>query len=503
MREQLIKIFGEENVSDSEEDLLCYALDASELEGHVDAVVWAQNAKQISDLMKLANEKNIPVIPRGAGTNLSGGAIPLGGIVLDLSKMNSIIEFGEDYVMCEPGVILEDLEYFLNKKGKTFPVMPASDKACSVGGCIAEDSVGIRAIKYGSMRDWIRELEVVLPDGRILNTIEKIFCGSEGILGIITKAKLGIIDVPYIRTLSLYEFDNYNELQNKVIELSKTDVSAIEFVSESTNKIVDNPMGNKNVLVVEFENENGDVKDKDEVKKISEHRKSISTQLAMKGYVNTSDPKIPLEKISEYLFFMDDLKLPSYGHVGVGIIHARAKTKGELKKVFDKAINLGGMAVGEHGVGLLKKGLAKEWVIPLKKQYDPKNLLNPGKIFGKEVDVKTQLLESCRVCGMCRSRCLVFKNILSESVSPRGKCILHDKDVLSDMFYKCSLCKACESVCPIGTKITDVIRESRRKLVNSGKSTKSNEKMIENIRKYGNPFGEIEKGKIPKELYCC
>ena len=503
MKEELKKIFGPENVSYSEEDLLCYSLDASELEGTVDAVVWPENSGQISDLMKFAWENNIPVIPRGAGTNLSGGTIPLGGIIVDFSKMKNIVTLGEDYVVCEPGVVLEDLEYQLNKKKKSFPVMPASDKAASIGGCIAEDCAGIRAIKYGSMKDWVTEVEVVLPNGEITTTTEKTYCGSEGIIGLITRAKLGIIDQPETRTLTVYEFKDYDKLQDKVIELSKGDVSAIEFVSESSNKVIDNPMGSANVLVVEFESGEGEVKSLGEVKKVSEHRKSVSTQLALAGYDNVSDPKIPLEKIAKFLRLLEDFGLPSYGHIGVGIIHARSKTRDELKKVYAAAVELGGSAVGEHGVGLIKKGLAKKWLTPLKEKYDPKNLMNPGKVLGGEVDVKTPSFESCKVCGMCRSRCLVFKNLFSESVSPRGKCILHDRDVLSDVFYKCTLCQACERVCPIGVKITDLIRESREKLIESGRSMKANEIMIGNIRRYGNPFGEVEEGVIPKKLYCC
>jgi Fe-S oxidoreductase len=112
-------------------------------------------------------------------------------------------------------------------------------------------------------------------------------------------------------------------------------------------------------------------------------------------------------------------------------------------------------------------------------------------------------MERCTHCGMCKANCPIFKAMLEESVSPRGKSILIKKDISDEIFYMCSLCKACENECPSGVKLCDEIRGKRKELVEAGKELESNRKMIRNIREHGNPFGKVEKGKKPKELYCC
>lgn len=112
-------------------------------------------------------------------------------------------------------------------------------------------------------------------------------------------------------------------------------------------------------------------------------------------------------------------------------------------------------------------------------------------------------LEKCTHCGMCKANCPVLKALLEEAVSPRGKSVLIKKDVSDDIFFMCTLCKACEAECPSSVKLCEEIRKQRCKLNKEGKDLESNKKMIENIRKYGNPFGKVEEGKKPKELYCC
>ena len=112
-------------------------------------------------------------------------------------------------------------------------------------------------------------------------------------------------------------------------------------------------------------------------------------------------------------------------------------------------------------------------------------------------------LDKCSHCGLCKANCPVLKVMLKETVGPRGKMILIKKEILDKIFYLCSLCKACEVECPSGVETCEEIRKQREKLVNEGRELESNKRMIENVRKYGNPFGKIEEGKVPKELYCC
>lgn len=505
MIEDLRRIFGADNASDDEKTLLAYSFDASDVEGKALAVVWPTEARQVSMLMEYCSKNDIKVYPRGAGTNLSGGAVPFGGVVVDFSRMNRILAHEGDSVTVEPGVVLEDLERELNERGKTLPVLPASDKACTVGGCIAEDSAGMRAIKYGTIKDWTESMEVVLPSGEIINVIDKKFVGSEGILGLVTKATLKVTDNPETRTLTVLQLDSNREVQEKAVEYSKQGASSIEFVSRIANRIVENPLGKKNTLLVEFEDDRGEIKDPKRVVELTELRKTISSQLASKGYVVVEDPRIPPEKTAEFLEALEGKGVPCYGHLGYGVIHPRLKENSRRREVVELVMKLDANPVGEHGIGLLKKGLkTKDWLVDLKKRYDPRNILNPGKVLPEGEIPPVRDIEVCVLCGMCRSRCPVFKALLSESASPRGMAIYMEKKLKDLVFWeKCTQCRACDRACPMNAELSKKIREYRRRLIKEGVETEGNKRMMENVRKYGNPFGRSEEGRSPKELYCC
>jgi glycolate oxidase len=504
MIDDLIKIFGRENASVDRKDLLAYSFDASDVEGTPTAVVWPRNTAQVSELMKYCSRNNVRVFPRGAGTNLSGGAVPLDGIVADFSRMNRIVDYTGDAVTVEPGVVLEDLEYYLNERKKTLPVNPASDKACTVGGCIAEDSAGIRAVKYGTMGDWVLELEVVTPDGSI-TAGGKDFIGSEGILGLITKARLRVIDMPKVRTLTVLQLESLSEVQEKAMFYSKQGVSSLEFVGRLANSLIKKPLGTGNILVVEFEDDRGIVKDQKEVETITEDRKNVSSQLASNGFIHVEDPKVPLERAAEFLSELESMGVPAYGHLGYGIIHPRfrdAKTRADIAGLVGR---LGANPVGEHGIGLLKKAAgSKRHLAGLKLKYDPEGILNPGKVLpGGDVPEVTNV-EVCVLCGMCRSRCPVFKALLTESVSPRGLAVFMEKKLVDTVFWeKCSQCRACDGVCPMKADLSRKIREYRSMLIKKGVETEANCVMMDNVRKYGNPFGRVNRDETPKELYCC
>ena len=167
----LENIVGPENVSTDPVELLCYARDASESFGLPDVVVWPRTTEEVSAILRLANERKVPVTPRGAGTCLSGGPVPArGGILMVLTRMNRILEVDvEDMlVLVEPGVVWADLNRALEPYGLFLPPDPASGSVCTIGGCIAENAGGVRAVKYGTFRDWVQALEVVLPTGEVL-----------------------------------------------------------------------------------------------------------------------------------------------------------------------------------------------------------------------------------------------------------------------------------------------------------------------------------------------
>ena len=173
MREELITIVGEENYTDQLVDMVPYSYDASMNFHRPSAAVWPESTEQVSKIVRFANEHKIPVVPRGAGTSLSGGAVPIqGGIILDLSRMNKILEISIEnrYARVQAGVICDDLNRALAKHGFTFPPDPASSSVATIGGNVNTNAGGIKGAKYGTTRDYVMGLEVVLPTGDVMRT---------------------------------------------------------------------------------------------------------------------------------------------------------------------------------------------------------------------------------------------------------------------------------------------------------------------------------------------
>jgi len=220
--EQIGTIVGESNYSTRIADLYTYGFDASIHHVTPEIVVQPRSTEQVSKLMKLANSLKIPVVPRGAGTGLCGGAVPLqGGMVIDLTRMNKIKEIRvEDlYCVCEAGVVYDHLQKALGPYKFTFPPTPGSAEACTIGGMVSTNASGMRAIKYGGTRDYVLGLEVVLPSGEIMQLgtrtlknasgyqLDRLFVGAEGTLGIITQVTLKIVPKPKKMAMIIAGFD--------------------------------------------------------------------------------------------------------------------------------------------------------------------------------------------------------------------------------------------------------------------------------------------------------
>jgi glycolate oxidase len=208
---KLLEIVGKENFTDQLEELVPYSYDASMNVHRPDAAVWPESTEQVAAIVKFANEHKIPVVPRGAGTSLSGGAVPIrGGIILDLSRMNRILEMSIEnrYARVQAGVVCDDLNRALAKHGFVFPPDPASSTVATIGGNVATNAGGIKGAKYGTTRDYVLGLQVVLPSGEIMHTgsytmkcvsgydLAKLFIGAEGTLGVITEVTLKINPLP-------------------------------------------------------------------------------------------------------------------------------------------------------------------------------------------------------------------------------------------------------------------------------------------------------------------
>jgi len=212
----------------------CYATDSSIYRALPDAVVVPLNTEEVAKIVKLANEHKVPLVPRGAGTGLCGAAVAIhGGVIVDTQRMNKIKEIHPESLYCvvEPGVIYDELNLALKPHGYVFPTAPGSGEACVIGGMVALNASGMRAIKYGATRDYVLGLEVVLPTGEVLRCgtrtlknssgyqLEKLFVGSEGTLGIITEVILKIVQLPKNKAAVLATFDTVEKAGQTVTNI--------------------------------------------------------------------------------------------------------------------------------------------------------------------------------------------------------------------------------------------------------------------------------------------
>ena len=419
-----------------------------------EALVFINNAKEASKVMKYANEKHIPVVVRGSGTGLVGGCVPLeGGIVMCTSKMNHILELDENNLTLtvEPGVLLMDIYSYVEPRGYFYAPDPG-EKTATIGGNISTNAGGMRAVKYGTTRDWVVGLEVVLANGDIEYfgrkvvkdstgySLKNLIIGSEGTLGIVTKAILKVIPKPNETLSLLLPFKTQEEAIDSVPEIIKAQVNtiAIEFFERNTIGFAEEFLGRKfpdtksdAYILLTFEGANkeelkanyskaadicinklgaidGLIVDTEERKEsvwkargaFLEAIKASTTQM------DECDVVVPRSEVAKYIRFTYDLakkyniRIPSFGHAGDGNLHiyicrddySKEVFEEKLEKVFDEmykeAKRVGGLVSGEHGIGYAKKGYMKELLgenqirlmAGIKKVFDPNDILNPGKI---------------------------------------------------------------------------------------------------------------------------
>jgi len=416
-KQALIDIVGEQNYTDRLIDMVSYSYDASEHSHRPSCGVWAETAEQVSEILKLANREKMPVIPRGAGTGLSGMAVPAkGGIVLDLSRMNKILKISiEDRLaLVEPGVIYEEFEKALLPYGFFFPPDPASGTVCTLGGNVATNAGGLRAAKYGTTRDYVLGLQVVLPDGRIMKTgsltmksvsgydLTRLFVGSEGTLGVVTEITLKINPQPTATSTAMATFDDVEDAGRAVSEIMHSGIipSALEILGRETLEAINQntdlnlPEADAMLLVetdgyteVETEYELKKVieifkkKNAQEIKKAKTEeeaaelwkaRKSAYAVLArIKTHFVLEDVTVPMSNVAPMLKGIEEiaekhgLQIATFGHAGDGNLHPQILYDGydpdQVKRMeaasadlFKLSIELGGTLTGEHGIGLSK-----------------------------------------------------------------------------------------------------------------------------------------------------
>jgi len=414
---ELRKIVGKAHISSKLQDLICYSYDATNRKHLPEVVVHPASAKEISAILKLANEEKIPVVPRGAGCGFSGGSVPVkGGIALILTRLNRILEIDQENLIAvvEPGLVTKKLQTEVEKLGLFYPPDPASLEYCTLGGNIAECAGGPRAFKYGVTREYVLGLEVVLPTGELINTgsrvmksvvgydLTRLLIGSEGTLGIVTKIIVKLIPLPPERRIMQIAFPQAEDAAKAVTSIISHRIipAALEFMDQAAINAVEDylkvglPRHSQALLIIEIDGHQVQVeedsrqiekicrqkgaeeiinaKEQEETEKIWKLRRSVSPAIA--GIRNTKineDVVVPRNKIPELLSFVSQLReklkliIICFGHAGDGNIHinfmynkedeAEAERIGlAIEKVFKKVLSLRGSLSGEHGIGFMK-----------------------------------------------------------------------------------------------------------------------------------------------------
>ncbi len=451
---RLKDIVGPAYCSNTKEDIACYAYDATAINCLPDAVVFPENKSQISSILHLANKDGFPVIPRGSGSGMTGGSIPVnGGVIIVMTRLNRIIKVDTDNLIAhvQPGVITGHFHRAVEKEGLFYPPDPASSEFSTLGGNMAECAGGPRAVKYGVTRDYVLGLEVVLPTGEIIKTgvqtakgvvgydLTRLFIGSEGTLGIITRMTLRLLPLPReVRTMTAV-FDVIEKAAETVSEIIRRSIipRTIEFMDNASIRCAEDqlkiglPVEAQAMLLIDVDGTSDETdravtelkelcisqgakrvkvaENKEEAANLWKARKAISPALFKYGPDKINeDIVVPRSKIPDMVRKINAMRaetgliMASFGHAGDGNIHFNImldkKDKAQLKKaedavdaLFDYTLELGGTISGEHGIGITKAPYMGKEIGPveldlmkkIKKVFDPRGILNPGKIFQK------------------------------------------------------------------------------------------------------------------------
>ena len=416
---KLRDIVGAENVLTSREDLIPYAFDGTaamkEMPG---SVVFAVSTEQISAVLKLANDTETPVVTRGSGTGLSGGSVPAADcIVLCTVKMGAILEVDAANLTMtvEPGVTTIQIAEAAEKAGLFYPPDPGSMKISTIGGNVAENSGGLRGLKYGVTRNYVMGMEVVLPDGEVMRlgnkcvkdvagfSLKDVMVGSEGTLGVITKVLLRLIPKPAAKKTMVATFDAMDAAAQTVSDIIAAQIipCTLEFLDRTTIHCVEDfakvglPLDCEALLLMETDGHpaavaeeaakmeelakaNGAMevrvaRDAAEAAQLATARRSAFSALARLAPTTIlEDATVPRSELAHRIRFVAEvakkyeLKIGTFGHMGDGNLHPTFLTdernEAEIqrvheafKEIFDEAIRLGGTITGEHGIGLAKK----------------------------------------------------------------------------------------------------------------------------------------------------
>ncbi|NLV74517.1 MAG: FAD-binding protein [Chloroflexi bacterium] len=449
---KLIEIAGEENVSTRTADLDAHSIDESWFPPHpADVIVWPSSTEQVAAIVGYANQRKLPVVAWSGGSSLEGNPVPVvGGILLAMYRMKAILDIREQdlQVVVQPGIIYDDLNTALGKKGLFFPPAPGSADVATIGGMVANNSSGMRAVKYGVTRHYVLKLKVVLADGSVITVgsnakksasgydLVSLFVGSEGTLGIVTEVTLRLMGLPEQTAAVVASFEAMEDATGVVYDAISggLDPSAIEILDETTIAVTNQRQGlalrEEPTLFVEFHGNEAAIEEQLEfLRELCEDHgclafdQATNTEARNKLWVArkeahdsikeshpgktmiSGDVCVPMSCFGEMVHFVHQVSertgliIYVFGHAGDGNLHTEAivdrQVEGEYElglaatdEIVNHALEVGGTASGEHGVGLGKRqfmltehGDSLAVMRIIKQTLDPNGILNPGKIF--------------------------------------------------------------------------------------------------------------------------
>ena len=420
--------------------------------GEASALVFAKSTEEVSKLLQYAHANRIPVTPRGAGTNLVGSTVPVnGGIILDLSQMNRILELDTETmtITVEPGLLLQDLQAYVEEHNLFYPPDPG-EKASSIGGNISTNAGGMRAVKYGVTRDYVRGLEVVTADGTVLTvggknvkdasglSLKHLYIGSEGTLAGITKCILKVIPKPETSLSILVPYPDLTTGIGSVLNILRADANptAVEFMERNVVRVGEDFSGVRypcpeagSYILLTFDGRER------EVAASAERIQTLALSSGALDYIFLTDPQqaadiwkvrgalvkaveavseqepvdivVPINRTAEFIGYINQLeqssgmRMVSFGHAGDGNVHLcvvrghrdeatwQKELHANMDKAYHKAYELGGIASGEHGIGISKRRYflrETHWenlraMNQIKDALDPLHILNDKKSY--------------------------------------------------------------------------------------------------------------------------
>jgi glycolate oxidase subunit GlcD len=416
---RLVEMSGRENVIVAGPAMEVYGRDMADFEAKPAVVVRPGSEGEVAEIVKLAKELKLPILPRGAGSSLTGSAVLEGAIVLDMRRMDKVVKVDTVnwYVQVQPGITLEDLNRRLFEFGFFFPPDPASSRVTTVGGAIAQGSGGLRCVRFGTMKDWVIALRVVLANGKATRFGEPLaknragydlvhlLVGSEGTLGVVTEAWLKIAPLQAGKTRRfLVTFDSWEAAGDVIKRLRSSRVlpHIFEFLDRENIQAVNGKLGTsyeeaEATLLVDVEPGEAGLAEgifrdcgagtvrlaRDEAEAASFYEARTMAYLALKDLssgIQVEDVTVPIERLGEFLKFVKQVsseygvRMPTNGHAGDGNVHpvvlfdksdpkSRAAAGLAYEVLCRKAIEMGGSITGEHGIGSQKAKLLREQLV--------------------------------------------------------------------------------------------------------------------------------------------